>query len=106
MRRPAMLAHRFIQHTGQIAISAVTLAELYAGAYKRQIDKLMNQFPDAEREVFDAERPQHPVKITRPFYLAAHQVTVGQFRRFVQHTGYKTEAEQGGEGSHVWDGKD
>jgi tRNA(fMet)-specific endonuclease VapC len=34
MRRPAKLAHRFIQYTGQIAISTVTLAELYAGAYK------------------------------------------------------------------------
>lgn len=34
MRRPARLAHRFIQCTGQAAISTVTLAELYAGAYK------------------------------------------------------------------------
>ena len=34
MRRPAKLTHRFIQHTGQIAISVVSLAELYAGAYK------------------------------------------------------------------------
>jgi len=34
MRRPAKLAHRFIQYTGQIAISSVTLAELYAGAHK------------------------------------------------------------------------
>ena len=34
MRRPAKLAHRFIQHTGQLAGSAITLAELYAGAYK------------------------------------------------------------------------
>ena len=34
MRRPAKLAHRFIQYTGRVAISTVTLAELYAGAYK------------------------------------------------------------------------
>ena len=34
-RRPAGLAHRFFQHAGGIAISSVTLAELYAGAYKR-----------------------------------------------------------------------
>ena len=31
MRRPTKLAHRFIQYTGQVAISTVTLAELYAG---------------------------------------------------------------------------
>ena len=34
MRRPTKLAHRFVQYTGQIAISTVTLTELYAGAYK------------------------------------------------------------------------
>jgi predicted nucleic acid-binding protein len=31
MRRPAKLAHRFIQYTGQLAIPAVVLGELYAG---------------------------------------------------------------------------
>jgi tRNA(fMet)-specific endonuclease VapC len=34
MRRPARLAHRFIQHTGGLAIPTIVLAELYAGAYK------------------------------------------------------------------------
>ena len=68
--------------------------EFLMGSTKDQIDKLLKQFPDAKREWFDDEQPQHPVKITRPFYLAAHQVTVGQFRRFVEKSGYKTEAEK------------
>ena len=34
MRRPAQLAHRFIQYTGGLAIPTIVLAELYAGAYK------------------------------------------------------------------------
>ena len=34
MRRPAKLAHRFIQHTGGLAIPTIVLAELFAGAYK------------------------------------------------------------------------
>jgi hypothetical protein len=29
MRRPAQLAHRFIQHTGGLAIPSIVLAELY-----------------------------------------------------------------------------
>ncbi len=35
------------------------------------------------------EGPIHEVEITRPFYLARTEVTVGQFRRFVEATGYK-----------------
>ncbi len=66
----------------------------------------MKQFPDLNHEWFDAEQPQHPVKMTRPFYLAAHQVTVGQFRRFMESSGYKTEAEQGDQGGYAWDGKE
>lgn len=33
MKRPAGLAHRFMQHQGRLHIAAVALAELYAGAY-------------------------------------------------------------------------
>jgi formylglycine-generating enzyme required for sulfatase activity len=49
----------------------------------------------------DREGPQHRVEITRPFYLGKHEVTVGQFLKFVQDTGYKTEAENGG-GAFTW----
>lgn len=33
MRRPAGLAHRFVQHSGRLWVPTVVLAELYAGAY-------------------------------------------------------------------------
>ena len=60
VRRPSMLAHRFIQYTGRIAISAVTLAELYAGAYKHaQVSRLRTLIGEILQEVqvidFDAE---------------------------------------------------
>jgi tRNA(fMet)-specific endonuclease VapC len=34
MRRPGGLAHRFLQHAGQLAIPSVVLAELFAGAHR------------------------------------------------------------------------
>jgi formylglycine-generating enzyme required for sulfatase activity len=56
--------------------------------------------------VFELEAPRHEVRITRPFYLARHEVTVGQFREFVNATGYITDVEKSKEGgSHVPFGK-
>ena len=72
------------------------------GSTKDQIDQLMRLFPDSKRERFDDEQPRHPVKITRPFFLGIHEVTVGQFRSFVEQSGHQTEAEKDGQGSYVW----
>jgi formylglycine-generating enzyme required for sulfatase activity len=41
------------------------------------------------------EHPRHQVRVSKPFYVASTEVTVGQFRRFVEATGYKTDAEKG-----------
>jgi tRNA(fMet)-specific endonuclease VapC len=52
MRRPAKPAHRFFQHSGQLAISSVTLAELYAGAYKHsQSRRLLSLIASLVQEV-------------------------------------------------------
>jgi len=77
--------------------------EFLMGSTNEQIEKLVNHTPGARRQWFDDEQPQHPVKITKPYYLAAHQVTVAQFRRFVENSGYKTETERWG--SYGWDRK-
>jgi formylglycine-generating enzyme required for sulfatase activity len=46
---------------------------------------------------------QHEVEITRPFWMGAHEVTIGQYRRFVEATGYRTEAEKNGKGGVGYD---
>lgn len=43
-----------------------------------------------------AEYPQHRVRITRPFYLAVCELTVGQFGEFVSATNHRTDAEKDG----------
>ena len=49
------------------------------------------------------EKPVRLVRIPR-FALARHETTVGQFRRFVMATGYRTEAEQENEkGCRTWE---
>ncbi len=54
--------------------------------------------PDEDKDARGDETPQHPVRITRPFYLGVSEVTRGQFRRFVDDAGYRTEAEKDGKG--------
>ena len=61
--------------------------------------------PDEDTQAPANEKPQHPVRITRPFYLGVTEVTRGQFRRFVDATRYKTEAERDGKGGFGWNGE-
>ena len=49
--------------------------------------------PETDKDAQPDEKPQHKVKITKPFYMGVHAVTVGQFRAFVKDTNYKTAAE-------------
>jgi formylglycine-generating enzyme required for sulfatase activity len=83
------------------------LAKLPAGEFmmgsQEPAEELVKAFADYRRgtEFFKDEYPSHRVRITRPFHLGACEVTVGQFRKFVQATGYRTEGEvddQGGWG--------
>ncbi len=53
----------------------------------------------AQRTDFEEE---HEVEITRPFWMGSCEVTVGQFRKFVADTGYKTTVEGGEKGCFGW----
>ena len=53
--------------------------------------------PEGEKDRLDHEN-QHEVEITRDFYLGIHEVTIGQFRKFVTEEAYQTDAEKDGEG--------
>ena len=52
MRRPAQLAHRFIQYLDQLAIPTIVLGELYAGAYRHPApNRLLGLISDLVQEV-------------------------------------------------------
>jgi len=67
-------------------------------------DQLLKAFPYAKKEWFMGERPVHRVTISRPFYLGKYEVTKGQFKKFVEETGYKTDAERDGQGGGGYTG--
>lgn len=56
--------------------------------------------PPGQADGVESERPHRRV-VRRAFYVGETEVTVGQFRRFVRATGYRTDAERGvEEGGH------
>ena len=82
----------------------MTLVLIPAGQFQRGVTdvhalnanhaNVILQGPDLQDE-----RPAHPVRISRAFRIGAHEVTVKQFRAFVDATGFKTDAETSGRGA-------
>lgn len=64
---------------------------------------LMGSPPGESAEGADDEKPRHLVKITRPLYMGAREVTVAQFRRCIDSGQFKTEAETSGRGGAIFD---
>ena len=64
---------------------------------------LARDFPQYERKRFvelGDEAPVHRVRISRAFFLGQHEVTVGQFRKFVDASGYVPESIADGTGGY------
>ncbi|MFO1041724.1 MAG: SUMF1/EgtB/PvdO family nonheme iron enzyme [Planctomycetaceae bacterium] len=77
--------------------------EFLMGSTDEQVEavrKLANELDDHGilRKIEQTERPQHKVLITKPFLMNATEVTIGQFKKFVEATKYVTEGEQYGFG--------
>ncbi len=64
---------------------------------------LARDYPQNELRRFTElgdEAPVHRVRISQPFFLGQHEVTVGQFRRFVEASGHVPESIADGTGGY------
>src|SRR6478609_2569645 len=64
---------------------------------------LTKAYPALPQERFDKlgdEGPVHRVRITKPFWMGQTEVTVGEFRRFLQASGHVPESEADGTGGY------
>ena len=91
-----------VEFTNSIGMKMVLIppGEFMMGATEEQAADMLKAAekngPDWAPSTITNALPQHKVRITRPFYLAIHELTRGQFRAFVNATNYKTKAELNG----------
>ncbi|HEX5444515.1 MAG TPA: SUMF1/EgtB/PvdO family nonheme iron enzyme [Pirellulales bacterium] len=76
-----------------IKLVLVPAGEYMMGAEEDPSDTL-SAFPYARREWPDGELPRHRVRITKPFYMGAYEVTLGRFLTFYHSAKYKTDCER------------
>ncbi len=74
-----------------------------SGESAESLAKAFENYGEPRADEFSHEYPEHRVRITQPFYLGMHEITVGQFGDFVRSAGYKTEAEKDGKGGYGTD---
>jgi formylglycine-generating enzyme len=67
------------------------------------VEALAAAYPDLDRSRFERltdERPVHVVRISKPFEMSRHEVTVGQFRAFIQRSGHVPQSIADGTGGY------
>jgi formylglycine-generating enzyme required for sulfatase activity len=72
--------------------TGMNLVRIKAGTFKMGLP---------EPDIYTEYARQHEVTLTQDFYMGVYEVTRGEFRKFVEDTGYSTEAEVRGDG-HGW----
>ncbi|MFO0820890.1 MAG: SUMF1/EgtB/PvdO family nonheme iron enzyme [Pirellulales bacterium] len=83
-------------------LAYIPAGEFWMGSDKTEEELEATGITLAGWDVSD-ESPRHLVQITRPFYLGIHEVTKGQFAKFVADTGHQTDAARDGKGGWGYD---
>ena len=85
-----------------IAFVPVPAGEFWMGSDEAP-DVLATAYPAMERSRFESlsdEAPVHRVRITKPFEMSQHEITVGQFRAFLERSGHVPESIADGTGGY------
>ncbi len=72
-------------------LTLIPRGQFTMGSSPEEIERCLNlglPRPDSP-DSFKHEGPEHMVEFAKPFYMGAHEVTVGQFRQFVNESKYQ-----------------
>lgn len=83
---------------------AMKFQRIESGTFRMGSGDSVNSLSNLYRvdpKYFRGELPARRVKISKPYYLGAHEVTVGQFADFVNQASYRTDGERTNQGELI-----
>ena len=95
-----------VENVVGMRLALIPPGDFEVGYSEGQAGRLLRRLRDAGIETestrtrLEHSMPAHRVTLTQPWYCGCYPVTVGQFRAFVDATGYRTTAETNGGGVH------
>jgi len=100
--KPGALPGQVVENSLGMRFVQVPAGEFSMGSDETP-QALARDYPQYERQRFvelSDEAPVHRVRISRAFFLGQHEVTVGQFRKFIDASGYVPESIADGTGGY------
>jgi formylglycine-generating enzyme required for sulfatase activity len=81
----------------------IPVGEFMMGSSRESIDSLSSDARKRQAANYvvarlESELPRHRVRLTGPFDMSSTEVTVAQFREFIESSGYRTDIERSGRG--------
>ncbi len=89
------LSSHVVENSLRMKFTVIPPGEFQRGN-ESSVEELRKVFPYSAKEALQLASPAHRVKLTEPFLLGLHEVTLGQFKEFVVATNYETDAEKDG----------
>jgi formylglycine-generating enzyme len=103
----ALLAACATPRTATVDSLGISFVRVPAGEFlmgsDESVQALAADYPALERPRFEGlsdEAPVHRVRITKPFEMSRHEITVGQFRTFLRRSGHVPESVADGTGGY------
>lgn len=81
------------QNTIEMKLVGIPAGDFQMGSHE-SAEEVAKAYLKEKPKTFHNEHPLRSVTIEQPFYLGATEVTVGQFKQFVDATGYQTQVEK------------